>query len=519
MAFSYDVQGSNTFLTYSVEADDVVDTMTLGMLTNNRIKGLAPTLFTQMDDAQYVKYNVSGRITAQNCFSGVVNRKRLLGLFHGLIDAMRAAEDYMFDANAVILDMEYVYIDVSTSDAMFICVPINKPAVSEKSLGSFIKEVLFQTQYDQRENCNYVAKLMNYINSNPSPDIESFEMLLNALESEEDKPDLSSRQGSVAQQRKIAVPHEELKKETNTPKKPAQTPLQPEMQYSAAQKKTEKPIAAQPVKLERTMNVPRQTGRDHNSEKAPSGNSDAKKTMSLWYLLNHYSNENVALYRAQKGEAEGRSKKSKNSSDKKEKKNKKTAPTQPVTPSFAIPGQAIPVEEAAMTASSESPQPIKQKREQPAPSVSQAAFSGEPIPAEKHFTTESNQLDFGETSYLTDESNETDETEILGQSNSVAHLMPQLVRSKTKEKILIDKAQFRIGRDADFNDYAVHDNRHVGHTHCHVVIRDGEYFIVDDNSKNHTRVNGEQIPPCTEVKLAHGFHISIADEEFEFRLF
>ncbi len=56
MGFSYDYQGSSTFLTYTVEQNDVIDSMTLGMLTNNRISGLVPTLFTQMDDERYIKY-------------------------------------------------------------------------------------------------------------------------------------------------------------------------------------------------------------------------------------------------------------------------------------------------------------------------------------------------------------------------------------------------------------------------------------------------------------------------------
>ena len=42
---------------------------------------------------------------------------------------------------------------------------------------------------------------------------------------------------------------------------------------------------------------------------------------------------------------------------------------------------------------------------------------------------------------------------------------------------------------------------------------------MDDNSKNHTFVNGVMVMPGTEVKLMHGQTVTLADEEFEFRLF
>ena len=56
--FSYENQGTNTFLVYSISQDDSVDTMSLGMLTNNKIPGLAPAVFTQMDTTKYIKNGI-----------------------------------------------------------------------------------------------------------------------------------------------------------------------------------------------------------------------------------------------------------------------------------------------------------------------------------------------------------------------------------------------------------------------------------------------------------------------------
>ena len=77
---------------------------------------------------------------------------------------------------------------------------------------------------------------------------------------------------------------------------------------------------------------------------------------------------------------------------------------------------------------------------------------------------------------------------------------------------------FRIGRDREFNDYVVLDNKFIGHTHCHIVTHSGAYFIVDDNSKNHTSVDGKTITPGEEIELHPGQIIRMANEDFEFRL-
>ena len=57
-SFKYENQGTNTYLVYTISPEDSLDTMSMGMLANNRIPGLAPAMFTQMDTSKFIKYNV-----------------------------------------------------------------------------------------------------------------------------------------------------------------------------------------------------------------------------------------------------------------------------------------------------------------------------------------------------------------------------------------------------------------------------------------------------------------------------
>jgi pSer/pThr/pTyr-binding forkhead associated (FHA) protein len=50
------------------------------------------------------------------------------------------------------------------------------------------------------------------------------------------------------------------------------------------------------------------------------------------------------------------------------------------------------------------------------------------------------------------------------------------------------------------------------------VTRDGQFFVVDTNSTNHTFVNGQMIPPNHETVLNDGDVLTLANESFEFHL-
>ena len=68
-------------------------------------------------------------------------------------------------------------------------------------------------------------------------------------------------------------------------------------------------------------------------------------------------------------------------------------------------------------------------------------------------------------------------------------------------------------------DYFIGDNTAISRSHANIVSRDGEYFVVDTNSTNHTYVNGGMIQSNVETKLSHGSKIRLANEDFEFKLY
>ena len=91
---------------------------------------------------------------------------------------MLSAEDYMIDPSSILLHLEYIFVDVSTCDTVLICAPILGANSGEQNLGAFFKSIMFSTQFDQTENCDYVARIINYLNSAPTFSLTDFKSVL-----------------------------------------------------------------------------------------------------------------------------------------------------------------------------------------------------------------------------------------------------------------------------------------------------------------------------------------------------
>ena len=181
MSFTFENQGTNTYLVYELRHSDEIDSMSLGMLTNNTIPGLAAASFTQMDTTKYIKYNVSAKVSVAQLFSGTVNKKRLVGVFAGVVDAMLSAEEYMIDTSSILLDLDYIFTDVSSCETVLICLPVMQDGGKNVDLGMFFKNIIFSTQFDQTENCAHVAQIINYLNSTPLISLGDFKEVLEKL--------------------------------------------------------------------------------------------------------------------------------------------------------------------------------------------------------------------------------------------------------------------------------------------------------------------------------------------------
>lgn len=562
MSFTYENQGNNTYLVYKIGASDNVDTMSLGMITNNKIDGIVPTLFTQSDTDRFIKYNISAKVSAKEFLSGVVNKKRLLGVFISVLKAIKSTEEYMIDARSLLIDLEHIYVDVSKCDAMLVCLPLVRQNESV-NIPMFFKQIMFSTQFDQNENCDYVAQIINYLNSTPVFSVEAFEKLLMDIDAE--NLNIAASKAVVGQQKPVQPQSQSLSQQPK-PMQPAMNqlknpqvqtnmPSQGKMQSQRETQSANNVVQPNQVNFAVPNMNPQNQNRINNNVQMGTNISGtyvettSEKQMSMFGLLTHYSKENKQIYERQKAQRKAQ---------KEAEKNGAAMPGQNVkasNASFAIPGQppqqrpqpaqaqpqnVMPQQpqqqfvqpQRQFTQSNQpqrqfaQPQPMPQAQQKPAQQVqpqpvqnqnANTGMTGNPSVPPQILENMTKAGNFGETTVL-GVGSEAGETTVLGTSQAQI-IKPYLLRIKNNERIELNKPVFRIGKERSYVDYFVSDNTAVSRSHANIINKDNEFYIVDTNSTNHTYVNGSMIQSNVETKIEHGTKIRLANEDFEFFMY
>lgn len=562
MSFTYENQGNNTYLVYKIGASDNVDTMSLGMITNNKIDGIVPTLFTQSDTDRFIKYNISAKVSAKEFLSGVVNKKRLLGVFISVLKAIKSTEEYMIDARRLLIDLEHIYVDVSKCDAMLVCLPLVRQNESV-NIPMFFKQIMFSTQFDQNENCDYVAQIINYLNSTPVFSVDAFEKLL--MDIDADNLNIAASKAIVGQQKPVQ-PQSQSQSQQPKPMQPAMNqlknaqvqtnmPSQGKMQSQRETQSANNVVQPNQVNFAVPNMNPQNQNRINNNVQMGTNISGtyvettSEKQMSMFGLLTHYSKENKQIYERQKAQRKAQ---------KEAEKNGAAMPGQNVkasNASFAIPGQ--PQQQRPQSAQAQpqpvmpqqpqqqfvqpqrqftqsnqpqrqfaQPQPMPQAQQKPVQQVqpqsvqnqnTNTGMTGNPSVPPQILENMTKAGNFGETTVL-GVGSEAGETTVLGTSQAQI-IKPYLLRIKNNERIELNKPVFRIGKERSYVDYFVSDNTAVSRSHANIINKDNDFYIVDTNSTNHTYVNGSMIQSNVETKIEHGTKIRLANEDFEFFMY
>lgn len=392
-----------------MKPDDELDTFSLGMVTNNKISGLLPLLFTQMNEERQFLYNVTSKVNARQFMSGKMTKINCVRLLSGITGAILACEDYMLDMSVLLIDLNHIYIDVSTGETFLVCLPIVRDT-ERIDLPAFIKSLLTNMKFSTEESMDYPANIINALNDSPRFTLAQFRKLLSDMNTEEPfnrnvpvRLNYSPTEDTMAS----------LKKQSSV----------------AADEEKQKPLSLKGWLSKLCAKRPNELQVDTASGR--------RSPLHKWPEADHR---------------------------------------------FDIPGFI------------ESPF----KRE--------AAEHKAKIP-----------MDFGETTTL-DDPEPDDGTMLLCAEPSFdpRKQMPYLLRVKTNETIQINTSIFKIGKEKSYVDYFIGDNATISRSHADISKHGDQYFIHDNNSTNHTCINGQMVTANEEALLNENDKIMLGNEAFEF---
>ncbi|MBP7186605.1 MAG: FHA domain-containing protein [Ruminococcus sp.] len=528
-------KGSNDYAVYEKKCDvSELDQISIQMINSNQKTniGLASIICESMnEECEKILFDITSRIQLNEYISRKMSQEEFRDMLMSLINTIEGLDEYMINIEQIILDPENVFINEVNKTILFICLPL-RSYKSEGKLFDFFRNVIKNSYVECEANeTNYFNSAHNIVQNESN---FSLEKLRDAIE-------ISGPQ-AVADDSAEAASTDEIIHESVIPafdpnagvleaveQDEADMPVVPAPAMTKKQEKKglfgklfgDKKKKAEPASAPA---VPSAIAAAHQSEPAPAvqipnvlaGAGNAEQQSEADFVPKGLS----GLRKKTEKTSAKPPKPPKAPKVKKSKKSKEVA--QPSVPLQQVPPpvqhvapqvqQVPPSVQQVAPQVQQVPPPVQQVAppvQQVAPSVQpvqQATLVGDPLPAFEHD-------DYIGTTLLKYDSPET--TALKGGPSIRAYL----IRRNNRQSIEIRKSVFAIGRDRNDQDLQLNDNTAIGHKHAYIIRKNSFFFLVDNNSMNHTYINDQLLEPNVEYKLNNGDKVVFADEEFDFRIF
>lgn len=201
--FLFETQNAGTYLICRLQEEDRLDAFSLGMVTNNRIPGLLQTLFTQRNEERRFLYHVTAKVSLRQFLSGGVTRLQCVRVLKGIADAILAAGEYMLSAAVLLLEEEYIFINVGTGDVFLVCLPLDdRPEPID--LQPYFRRLLSEMRFSETESVEYPARIFNALNREGAFSLPEFTRFLTELEREKEECGKARAADSLPQQEEAA---------------------------------------------------------------------------------------------------------------------------------------------------------------------------------------------------------------------------------------------------------------------------------------------------------------------------
>lgn len=458
MEFTYETIGTNTFLTYMADSG-IFDEFSLKMLEYNEIEGILPFSSILGNGNRKVRYAITSYETLESYIRRPLSLANIFNVLESIAKAALELEEYMLYTNGIVLDMGYMYVEIRTGKTRLIYLPVCH--TENADVFGFLRGLLGKVQYEAPENAVNILKISNDINSG---EIAGLKQLLDAI--------------------RIAKESVEGSGSTYWEKKGQGVPQQISQEKIAFSERTQVPPVAELIPQVSEIKC----GETENEKK------------------------NHGIFGGGKKEKE-------KSKPKKDKKKEEVL----LTPGFAIPGVEPERARKESFERGEAPKAIvlssekkgffgsrKKKKEENLTEKSCAQVNVPVQPAMEMPVSPS--LNFGETIISQPE----EEATVVGDGSGQGMGVPYLLRRNNGQRMYLEKEVTKIGRESAYVDFYIGDNLQIGRNHAEIVRNGNHFFVRDNQSKNHTYVNGKMVTGNMLVPLEEGFILTLAKEDFEF---
>lgn len=531
--------GSEKYLSYILNDDCEFDEELLDYLEENKIPELIDIIYEEDDENDYLTYNVTGRTTVDALLSNTVNAEKILGIVRGVASGIVNLRDLGIPASYVILHKGFTYVNPVTYDVGMLCVPVEADANINAEFRTFVKDILTSVKYDDSEDCNYVARLLNLLNTDKFTVRNFYSQLTELMESAgmqvEEKfldidGDISVSQSTVdtspdtsmddlPEYKDVSFGEDDGSEEEDDTVADVDS-LFKDLTFDDSEKQEEGKSVSDGIDMSvfddsvfddlETENV------DDDSDYTEALTSDVEvpepqepKTQSSLTEVAQTTDGVMEVELERKEEQIPVL----ISTD-------EVMDNPPVVKNIKI-NRAKIIQKAVVDAE-------ESRIDNPTEQITAPQYmNGEAVEPETNMDPVTSKVETeekkgtGSTVELTGGMNvvkDSDSEVAAAVSKGVPKAMPYIVRVNTGERVMINKAVFKIGKAGRGVDYHVGGNGAISKVHIIIYQREDGCYLKDNKTTNGTYLNGQRLDDNGEMKLSNDAMISIGGEDFIFKL-
>lgn len=531
--------GSEKYLSYILNDDCEFDEELLDYLEENKIPELIDIIYEEDDENDYLTYNVTGRTTIDALLSNTVNAEKILGIVRGVASGIVNLRDLGIPASYVILHKGFTYVNPVTYDVGMLCVPVEADANINAEFRTFVKDILTSVKYDDSEDCNYVARLLNLLNTDKFTVRNFYSQLTELMESAgmqvEEKfldidGDISVSQSTVdtspdtsmddlPEYKDVSFGEDDGSEEEDDTVADVDS-LFKDLTFDDSEKQEEGKSVSDGIDMSvfddsvfddlETENV------DDDSDYTEALTSDVEvpepqepKTQSS---LTEVAQTTDGVMEVELERQEEQIPVLISTDE--------VMDNPPVVKNIKI-NRAKIIQKAVVDAE-------ESRIDNPTEQITAPQYmNGEAVEPETNMDPVTSKVETeekkgtGSTVELTGGMNvvkDSDSEVAAAVSKGVPKAMPYIVRVNTGERVMINKAVFKIGKAGRGVDYHVGGNGAISKVHIIIYQREDGCYLKDNKTTNGTYLNGQRLDDNGEMKLSNDAMISIGGEDFIFKL-
>ena len=543
--------GRERYLTYVMGEGMEVDEDVLDYCEDNDIPEILNIIYEEDDDYDYLTYDVTGRTTLETFTQDTMTREKVFTILRNISLSMINVKEHAIPLSYILLNKGFMYIDPDTLDIKFLYLPVEGDASVSTEFKSFVRQLMAGMKYDVDEDVSYVGQLLTYVNGDSfnlrgliglteammqdagmtyseeegistedgaevvesaSPEVDDDHEkgamdFMKDLDSADDKmPEIGDDEEDdieledAAETEVLSDPETEILAEAE-PEAEAEAEAEEPVEEAAEE-------AAEEVAEEEAEEATEEAAEEAEPEEEPAPEPEPiEETRSVEREVEH--TETLEDIKAKLQELAGAV-------------DGKKPPKPPKKDPAAKP---VRVSRAAMLKAAEE---AIEEEDAAAAEAEEVAEAEEKLEKESKKKSSKKDADKKDAEKKEDEKKEPEKKEAKGKtevidntilgSTGAIKINPYLIRVNTKDRIMINKPVFKIGKATRGVDYRVSGNGAISRQHAVIVHKGDSYYIKDNKSTNHTYVNETELADDEEVLLTDNCKIRLGDEEFTFRL-